>query len=109
MPHETDPFGLTNEELSKIIEVVKAFPEVDRAAIFGSRALGTNKRGSDVDIVLFGKQLEQVAIRISYLLNEELLLPYFFDIVDYNTISNQALREHIDRVGILFYRCRANS
>ena len=42
-------FGLTARELSKMIDVIKAFPEVEEGAIFGSRALGTYKKGSDVD------------------------------------------------------------
>jgi predicted nucleotidyltransferase len=104
MQNNTSSFGLTKEDLSKIIQVLKAFPEVQRGVIFGSRALGTYKRGSDIDIALFGKNLNSIITRISYELNEELVLPYFFDLVDYNSISNQQLKEHIDRVGLLFYQ-----
>jgi uncharacterized protein len=37
-------------------------------------------------------------------LNEESSLPYFFDIVHYEQISEQELTEHIDRVGMLIYK-----
>lgn len=98
-----DRFGLTKEALDKIINVLKSFPEVKKALVFGSRALGTYKRGSDIDIALYGKDLEQVIVKISYQLNEEIALPYFFDIVDYYSLTKQELKEHIDRIGITFY------
>ena len=96
-------FGLTQDSLEQIIQILQAFPAVEKAVIFGSRAKGTNKRGSDVDIALIGSNLEPYVTQISYRLNEESLLPYFFDVVDYASITHQALKEHIDRVGMLFY------
>jgi len=97
-------FGLAKDELVKIIEILKAYPEVERGMIFGSRALGTYKRGSDIDIALFGKHLENIVTSISYQLNEELSLPYFFDVVDYNGLTAPELKDHIDRVGIPFFK-----
>ncbi len=97
-------FGLVKDELDKIVSVLKAFPEVERGVIFGSRALGTYKKGSDIDIALFGKHLEKAAISISYQLNEESALPYFFDVVDYHGLTKLELKEHIERVGIVFYK-----
>lgn len=101
---ESHSFGLNEDELTEIINVLKAFPEVEQAWIFGSRALKTYKRGSDIDIAIFGSHLDLIITAISYRCNEELLLPYFFDIVDYNGITNKELKEHIDRVGIPFYK-----
>ena len=104
MSHKTESFGLSKSHVSKIIDILKAFPEVEQGAIFGSRALGTSKKGSDVDIALYGTLRDDVVTAISYQLNEETLLPYFFDLVDYQNIVNDALKEHIDRVAIIFYR-----
>lgn len=95
-------FGLTDDELQQIIQVLKKFPEVHQAAIFGSRALGTYKRGSDIDLVLYGDELNTTPI--SFQLNEEGLLPYFFDILDYQSLANPELKNHIDRVAISFYK-----
>ena len=103
MPHESSRFGLTQNELLKITKVLQTFPEVDRGMIFGSRALGTFKQGSDIDIALFGKDLSDIITQISYQLNYETTLPYFFDLVNYNEISHPELKDHIDRVGLLFY------
>jgi len=97
------PFGLTRKQMSSILDVLKVFPEVERSAIFGSRALGTFKKGSDVDLVLYGDIRDETVTAISYRLNEEGILPYFFDVINYKTIDNPALKEHIDRVAVTFY------
>lgn len=94
-------FGLSEGELQVITSVLHLFPEVDKGVIFGSRAKGSFKRGSDIDIALFGKDIN--VSQISYQLNEETLLPYFFDILDYEKISFPELKEHVDRVGLVFY------
>ena len=96
-------FGLTQDEVDEIIALLKSYPAVERACIFGSRAKGTHKRGSDIDMALYGKNLGQSATHISYQLNEESLLPYFFDVLDYSAITSQDLKDHIDRVGLFFY------
>ena len=67
---------------------------VKKAVLFGSRAKGTNKHGSDVDIAVIGDKK-----RVSYALNEETNLPYFFDVIDMDEIVSQNLREHIQRAG----------
>ncbi len=72
--------------------------------IFGSRALNTHKKGSDIDIALKGKGLGLAAATIAGILNEESHLPYFCDVLDYNLIDNEDLRDHIDRVGQQIYK-----
>jgi predicted nucleotidyltransferase len=98
--------GLRDGELRSIIEIIAARPPVDTALIFGSRAKGTWRTGSDVDIALSGHGLcHDDLVELSCLLNEESILPYRFDLVDYRALQNQALREHIDRVGkVIFTR-----
>jgi uncharacterized protein len=92
---------LSSETITKAIA---SFPEVEKAVLFGSRAKGTNKPGSDIDIAIKGEKCSiEIAWRLNALLNEELPLPYFFDIVHYESITNQALKQHIDRVGKVIY------
>ncbi|AQQ71199.1 putative nucleotidyltransferase [Limihaloglobus sulfuriphilus] len=50
-------FGLKDLDISRIQGVLKDFPNVQRAMIYGSRAMGTYKRGSDIDLALYGKSL----------------------------------------------------
>jgi len=97
-------FGFSGQDLELIISVIREFPQVSAAIIFGSRAKGNFRNGSDVDIALKGSGLNlDVVSQISHTLNEESTLPYKFDVLNYHTISNEDLIEHINRVGIVFY------
>jgi len=86
-------YGLSEKELAVILEVLRD-NGIQKAVLFGSRAKGDYKRGSDIDIAIKGD-----VKKISYLLNEESCLPYFFDIVDIDAINNENLLQHIQRVG----------
>lgn len=97
-------FGLTPDDLKVIVDAIKAYPQIEEVYIFGSRALNTHKKGSDIDIALKGHKLESIASELGGWLNEESSLPYFFDIVDYNAIDNPDLKDHIDRVGKIIYK-----
>jgi len=97
-------FGLTDCDLQVIINVIKIYPQIDEANIFGSRALNTYKKGSDIDISLKGKDIALITSTISGILNEESPLPYFFDVLDYNHIDNKELKNHIDQVGKQIYK-----
>jgi len=94
--------GLNSKELDVIIAVLKQFDPLIEAVLFGSRAKGNYTRGSDVDLAVKGCTAKDV-ISISMKLNEETTLPYFFDIVLYETIKSSQLIEHIDRVGKPIY------
>ena len=97
-------FGLLNADLEMLISILELYPKVERAIIFGSRAKGNNKHGSDVDIALKGAELDFDSLtKISYQLNEETQMPYLFDILNYHKISEPALTEHIDRIGLEIY------
>lgn len=92
--------GLTQSDIRRITAAIKQFSEIEDAIIFGSRAKGTYKKASDVDLAIKGRAVTSETIkRLNFLLNEELPLPYFFDVVHYESLENQLLVEHIDRVG----------
>jgi predicted nucleotidyltransferase len=96
--------GLLPRDLSYITQALRQFPEVKVVLIFGSRAKGNYKRGSDVDLAVKGVGITPTTVsRLSFLLNEEYPLPYFFDVVHYETLSNSDLVEHIDRVGEIIF------
>jgi len=86
--------GLKPQELETIKKVFRD-NNVDNAIIFGSRAKGNYKKGSDIDIAV-----DQGEKKLSYLLNEETNLPYFFDVVNRKKIKNKNLLEHIERAGV---------
>ena len=98
-------FGLRDTDITEIKEILERFPEVESARIFGSRAKGNYKNGSDVDIALFGKNINfNIVLDISSILNEESSMPYYFDVLDYKSIENKDLVHHIDRIGQLFFK-----
>jgi predicted nucleotidyltransferase len=90
-------FGLIPIDFKLIADVISRFP-VDEVYIFGSRAKGTHKHGSDVDLALKGPKLtEQDVARIHYLLNEETIMPYFFDVVLWDEHLDSSLKQHLER------------
>lgn len=97
--------GLLKRDLDEIDTALRSFPEIEEAILFGSRAKGSYKPGSDVDIAIKGTTIEQGCVSgLSYMLNEESSLPYFFDIIHFEQISEKALIEHIERVGFRIYK-----
>jgi predicted nucleotidyltransferase len=87
--------GLSDKHAALIVNTLKACG-VSRAVLFGSRAKGKWRDNSDIDIAVFGcGNIGGLATRL-----DELPMPYKFDLVDYEGISHQPLREHIDRVGV---------
>ncbi|SFV52589.1 Nucleotidyltransferase [hydrothermal vent metagenome] len=96
-------FGLRESDLAYIVKTLSRFDTIDKAIIFGSRAKGTYRNGSDVDIAIKGTIDLKTIAKLSYLLNQESFMPYKFDIVNYSKTQHGDLKEHIDRVGILIY------
>ncbi|VEN74651.1 DNA polymerase III subunit beta [Candidatus Desulfarcum epimagneticum] len=96
--------GLTKLDMETIIRVFEKYPEIETAVLYGSRAMGAYQKGSDIDIALKGKKLTSgICSHVHFELEEETLLPYFFDITDYQNIKNEKLKDHIDRVGKVIY------
>lgn len=97
-------FGLTERDQKNILRALHEFPAIEKAIIFGSRAMGNNKKSSDVDLAIVGKDFTpQMAVRLRVLLNQELPLPYFFDVVKYESITNDDMKRHIDEHGAVFF------
>lgn len=95
----TDRFGLRSADLAYICNVLYGISGLERAVVFGSRAKGNFRKGSDVDIALFGRVDAKAVNDASRSLNEESMLPYHFDLIQYSAIELPELRQHIDRVG----------
>lgn len=91
--------GLTSEQWEMIVDVFIPLKQVKRAVLFGSRALGTYRPNSDVDIVLIGDTIDYSTWAKIELELEMLPLPYSVDILLEHEIENQALKDHILRVG----------
>lgn len=97
-------YGLSDEVLAKINRVFSGHPEVVEVVIYGSRAKGNFKPGSDIDLTLKGECLELKLLNKVSLELDDLLLPYTFDLSLYEHLSNQDFLDHIKRVGRVFYK-----
>jgi len=96
-------YGLSEKTTNTICDVFSRHPEIERAVLFGSRAKGTNKLGSDVDLALLGKELTQRTLNRLYDELEDLPIPYQFSLLLSEKITDSEVRAHIERVGIVFY------
>ena len=96
-------YGLNEETVEKIKEVFGRYPAIEQVIIYGSRAKGTAKKHSDIDLTLTGKQIDLTLLnKISWEL-DDLLLPYTFDLSIHHQLEQADLIDHIKRVGKVLY------
>ncbi len=96
-------YGLGDDIIRKIHDVFTDYPQVDKAILYRSRAKGTFKPGSDIDLTLFGEDLDlKILNQISFAL-DDLYMPYELDLSVYDYIESPDFLNHIKRVGIEFY------
>ena len=96
-------YGLKQTVVNKIQQVLSGHSDVQKAILYGSRAMGSYKPGSDIDLILEGtaltlKQLNNIENEL-----DDLLLPYELDLSIYHQIDNPDLLEHVKRAGVVFY------
>lgn len=97
------PYGLKDKQISAIHSVLLRYPQVRKAILYGSRAKGNYRRGSDIDLTLVGDALDlTILFKIENEL-DDLLLPYKIDLSVFSGIENPELLGHIERVGKVFY------
>lgn len=95
-------YGLPEKTIIAIQKVFLKYPQVEKVILYGSRAKGNFRNGSDIDLVLLGEKLtlsDQFKIETDL---DDLMLPYQLDLALYHQISNKDLIDHIDRVGVDF-------
>jgi len=95
--------NLASHEQGLIVVVLGQFRAVERAVLFGSRALGCARPESDVDLAVTGNLSDSTLGLLTGEL-EELPLPYRFDVQRYDNIRHAGLRRHIDQHGIVIYQ-----
>lgn len=96
-------YGLSDKTIEQILAVLSNFPEVDKAVLYGSRAKGNFKQGSDIDLTLFGSVLSLKSLHKIENDLDELLLPYKIDLSVFDQIADPDVIDHIRRVGVVFY------
>lgn len=97
------PFGLRDSDIEIIQAILRESPALEQAIIYGSRAKGNYRNGSDIDLTLKGDGLTDKDLsRISWALDDS-WLPYKFDLSLYHQLQHDDIKEHIARVGQVFY------
>jgi predicted nucleotidyltransferase len=97
-------FGLDQKTIDKINSVFEKHSEIEKVIIYGSRAKGNYRTGSDIDLTLFGNDLKYDLIGKVNSEIDDLNTPYLFDISIFQMLNTPSLEEHINRVGKLFYQ-----
>lgn len=94
---------MLDEELRLMQDIFSQTSALEKVVLYGSRAKGTNKPFSDVDITLIGNRLTDDDLTdVMYRLSES-SLPYFCDVSLFKNLNNPALIDHIRRRGKEIY------
>lgn len=93
-------FGLPDLTIEQIKTCFMPYSDIEWVKIYGSRAKGNYEAGSDIDIA-FASPIDHSSQITGAL--QELPTPYLFDVTHYNSLNNQNLKMHIDRVGQILF------
>jgi len=93
--------GLPTRTLEQIQTVWGRFPQIRWLKLYGSRALGRQRPGSDIDLAFSSEEDCSAELAAAF---EELPTPYLVDVTHWETLRHQGLRDHIERVGVLLQR-----
>lgn len=96
-------FGLPDKTINLINDIFSQYPKIEKVLIYGSRARGDYRNGSDIDLTIIGDVSFRDEIHISGLI-DDLPIPYMCDLSVLKDIKNENLVEHIGRVGKVFYK-----
>ncbi|HBI22347.1 MAG TPA: hypothetical protein DDY37_07190 [Legionella sp.] len=103
MPVDPLLFGLKESTINQIKEVFSSYPGIEKAVIYGSRAKGNYRNGSDIDITLLGESLTYEQLNRIETQLDDLMLVYSIDLSLFKYIDAPDLIEHINRVGQVLY------
>jgi predicted nucleotidyltransferase len=105
----SDLFGLKASDIQEIQSIFAKSPDIEKVLIYGSRAKGNYKEGSDIDLTIFAPKWKlDNLLRIENEI-DDLMLPYKVDLSLHHHIDNAELLDHIKRVAKVFYNSKALS
>lgn len=97
-------FGLSDCDLAKIRGVFARYPQIEQVVLYGSRAKGNYRAGSDIDLTLLGPDTNDLLLSRIVCELDDLNTPYLMDVSLYHHIVSPELKKHIAEYGQLFYR-----
>ncbi|PIR23811.1 MAG: hypothetical protein COV44_00750 [Deltaproteobacteria bacterium CG11_big_fil_rev_8_21_14_0_20_45_16] len=99
MTKSPDEFGLSANSLSALRSLFIRYPKIDRVVLYGSRAKGNYRPGSDIDLTLIAPCLGLSELMKIQNEIDDMLLPYKVDLSLFHQLENADLKDHIERVG----------
>ena len=92
--------GLPAADSAAVLALLKQQQGIDQVLLYGSRAMGRNHSGSDVDLCLVAPSLQLEDLLLLGARLDDLLLPWRFDLQLKHRIDHPGLLDHIERVGV---------
>ncbi len=97
-------FGLSDSVIRELQGVFSRHANISKVLIFGSRAKGNYREGSDIDLVAIGDGLDYSQLIKILTEIDDLELLYSVDLLNYDKTINTPIGDHINRVGQVFYQ-----
>ncbi|KZY60735.1 MULTISPECIES: nucleotidyltransferase domain-containing protein [unclassified Oleiphilus] len=99
-------FGLSEQTLSEIRDILSKYEMIDYAKLYGSRAKGNYHERSDIDIAVVGDNIDRFTSSALALDFADSDIPLVVDVHCFHDIKNLQLRDHIERVGQVIYESK---
>jgi predicted nucleotidyltransferase len=96
-------FGIYPKSYQEILSILEECTSIDEVVVYGSRVKGNYREGSDIDITLKGNISKEDVNKLWQKLDDS-YIPYKFDISIYEQLNSESLKDHINRVGKIFYQ-----
>jgi predicted nucleotidyltransferase len=96
-------FGITQNTTNELKAIFNRFNAIEEVVIYGSRAKGNFREGSDIDLTIKGNIEKKDLMKIIDDIDES-FIPYLIDISIFSQLNSESLKEHINRVGKVFYK-----
>ena len=98
--------GIPQTDSQRLLELILTHPHVEKVVLYGSRALGRQRAGSDIDLCLDAPSMELGELLELGAALDDLLLPWTIDLQLRHLIAHEGLVAHIERAGQLLWESR---
>ena len=99
MSEPSQAFGLSEKTLAVLRSLFNGHSGIERVIVYGSRAKGNYRPGSDIDLTLIASTLSLSDLMKIQNEIDDLSIPYKVDLSLFHYLDNEELKEHIQRVG----------
>lgn len=97
-----ETFGLSDKSFQILLDIFRNYPSVSEVKVYGSRAKGTHRERSDLDLVILD-EIDRKTLGEIWMEVNSSDFPLTVDLQVWKDIKNENLKEHIRRVGKIFY------